>query len=143
MFQTKRDLLVRTMAWRCFLVILVLGLAATVLADEVSIAAKATRLLNEKSKSAPSEVVAKEEGADSTEEEDQTPPQIDKDVEEQDLDIADKDVKREDAEQFWDEAISDSPVLKQSEGDFLTYEEARDKGLLTDQPDDEPSEGKG
>jgi len=94
-------------------------------------------------RSSQSSAQAKEEGADSAEEEGQRPPQIDKDVEEQDLDIADKDIKREDAEQFWDEAISDSPVLKQSEGDFLTYEEARDKGLLTDQSDDEPSEGKG
>ena len=88
--------------------------------------------------SSQSSAQAEEEGADSTEEEGQRPPQID-----QDLDITEQDVKREDAEQFWDEAISDSPVLKQPEGDFLTYEEARDKGLLADQPDDEPSEGKG
>ena len=87
---------------------------------------------------------AMQEAVDSIEEEGQTPPQIDKEVEEKDLDIGgDKEIKREDAEHFWDEAISDSPVLKQQEGDFLTYEEARDKGLLNDQPDDEPSEGKG
>ncbi len=47
MFQTKRDLWIRKMVWRCSLVILVLGLAAIALAGEVCIA--------EKSESVPAE----------------------------------------------------------------------------------------
>jgi len=83
---------------------------------------------------------AKEGGADPAGEESREPSKADRDNEGQDIDIALQDVKREDAEQFWDQAVSDSPTLKKSEGDFLTYEEAHDQGLLTDQADDEPSE---
>ena len=47
-------------------------------------------------------------------------------------------IDSKDAEQFWDKAVSDAPKTKDANGDFLTYEEARDKGILpedADQPD--------
>jgi len=48
------------MVWRCFLVILALGLAFNALTDEACVAAKAARLSDEKGKSVPSEAVVTE-----------------------------------------------------------------------------------
>ena len=43
-----------------------------------------------------------------------------------------QDVKPEDAEQFWDKALSEQPKGKEVKGDVLSYEEARDQGLVED-----------
>jgi CheY-like chemotaxis protein len=62
---------------------------------------------------------------------------------ESELENAAKDVEREDAEQFWDDAVSDSPVLKETDEGMLTFKEARDLGLLDEDPDSEKVEDKG
>jgi CheY-like chemotaxis protein len=59
------------------------------------------------------------------------------------LDVVDQEVGSEDAEKFWEQAISESPNLKTSEEDTLSYEEARDKGLLDDQPEGTPPGAEG
>jgi hypothetical protein len=58
------------------------------------------------------------------------------------LDVAEQDVRRDDADKFWEQAISEAPVLKSSEGDTLSYDEARDKGLLDDQVEKKPPKTK-
>lgn len=42
-------------------------------------------------------------------------------------------VKREDAERFWDEAASGTSLEEDLGEDFLTYEQAREKGLLEEE----------
>ncbi len=54
-----------------------------------------------------------------------------------DIDISDQDIERDDAEEYWDHAVSDSKLPKGENGDMLTYQEARDLGLLTEDSDDE------
>lgn len=63
--------------------------------------------------------------------------EVDAEFELEKLDVADQEVEREDAEKYWERAIETSPKLNSEEGDTLSYEEARDKGLLDDE-----SEGK-
>ena len=46
-----------------------------------------------------------------------------------------KKIDSKDAEQFWDKAVSDAPKTKDANGDFLTYEEALDKGILPEDAD--------
>jgi len=58
------------------------------------------------------------------------------------LDVAEQDVKRDDAEKFWEQAVSESSILKSSEGETLSYDEARDKGLLDDQAEKKPPKAK-
>jgi CheY-like chemotaxis protein len=58
------------------------------------------------------------------------------------LDVAEQDVRRDDAEKFWEQAVSESPMLKSSEGETLSYDEARDKGLLDDQAEKKPPKAK-
>jgi CheY-like chemotaxis protein len=43
-----------------------------------------------------------------------------------------EDVKPEDAQQFWDKALSEEPRGKEVKGDVLSYEEAKDQGLVED-----------
>lgn len=43
-------------------------------------------------------------------------------------------VEKQEAEKFWDQAVSDLPSQVEANGDILTYEEARSKGLI---PEDE------
>ncbi|HEY43934.1 MAG TPA: response regulator [Anaerolineae bacterium] len=59
------------------------------------------------------------------------------------LEVVDQEVGRDDAEKFWEQALSESPELKSSEGDTLSYDEARDKGLLDDQAEGKPPETEG
>lgn len=42
-------------------------------------------------------------------------------------------IKPEDAQQFWDKAISEEPRGKEVDGDVLSYEEAKDQGLVDDE----------
>jgi CheY-like chemotaxis protein len=62
---------------------------------------------------------------------------------ESELENAAKDVEREDAEQFWDDVVSDSPVLKETDEGMLTFKEARDLGLLDEESDSEKVEDEG
>jgi CheY-like chemotaxis protein len=39
-------------------------------------------------------------------------------------------IKPEDAEQFWDKAVSEAPRGKEVDGDVLSYDEAKDQGLV-------------
>jgi two-component system response regulator FixJ len=43
-----------------------------------------------------------------------------------------QEIKPEDAQEFWDKAISEEPRGKEVSGDVLSYEEAKDKGLVED-----------
>jgi hypothetical protein len=43
-----------------------------------------------------------------------------------------EEVKPEDAKQFWDNALSEQPRGKEVKGDVLSYEEAKDQGLVED-----------
>lgn len=54
------------------------------------------------------------------------------DIEPEDLEEAAKSVDQDDAEGFWDEAVA-STTRPQAEGDELTYEQARELGLLGDE----------
>jgi CheY-like chemotaxis protein len=54
-----------------------------------------------------------------------------------DLDQLDEDEKQADPEAFWESAVSETPNLKQAEGDALTYDQARKLGLLPDDLGDE------
>jgi hypothetical protein len=69
--------------------------------------------------------------------------EVDAEYELEKLDVADQEVEREDAEQYWEQAVSDPPKLDSDEGDTLSYEEARDKGLLDDQSEEKPSDTEG
>ena len=62
---------------------------------------------------------------------------------ESELENAAKEVAREDAEQFWDEAVSDSPALKETDDGMLTFKEARDLGLLEEDSGSEKAESEG
>jgi hypothetical protein len=42
-------------------------------------------------------------------------------------------VKPEDAQQFWDKALSEEPRGKEVKGDVLSYDEAKDQGLVEDE----------
>ena len=53
------------------------------------------------------------------------------------LDIAGEDVERDDAEEFWGQAVSDPHGTRPMKRDILTYEEARDQGLLTENDGEE------
>ena len=66
--------------------------------------------------------------------------EVDAEFEIEKLDVADQEVEREEAEEYWAQAITASPKLKGDEGDTLSYEEARDKGLLDEQSEEESSE---
>ena len=66
--------------------------------------------------------------------------EVDVEIELEKLDVADQEVEREDAEKFWEQAATATPKLGSDEGDTISYEEARDKGLLDDQPEAKPSE---
>ena len=61
--------------------------------------------------------------------------EVDAEIELEKLDVADQEVEREDAEKFWEQAATATPKLGSDEGDTISYEEARDKGLLDDQPE--------
>ena len=50
----------------------------------------------------------------------------------QELEKASKGLKRGQADKFWDEAASGSAQKDDPEDGILTYEEARDKGLLSE-----------
>ncbi|HEY46997.1 MAG TPA: response regulator [Anaerolineae bacterium] len=69
--------------------------------------------------------------------------EVDAEFELEKLDVADQEVEREDAEKYWEQAISTSPKLDSDEGETLSYEQARDKGLLDDQSEEKPSEIEG
>jgi len=49
------------------------------------------------------------------------------------LEKAGEGLKRDQADKFWDEAINGIPKEKDGEDGILTYEEARDKGLLSEE----------
>ena len=57
----------------------------------------------------------------------------DKENEEPDLQEEANTVEKEDAEDFWDQAVEDSPSVEEVDNGILTYEEARKKGLLPDE----------
>jgi CheY-like chemotaxis protein len=82
-----------------------------------------------------------EQESDLTPSEDET--EVDAEFELEKLDVADQEVEREDAEQYWEQAVSESPKLDSDEGDTLSYDEARDKGLLDDQSEGKPSDTEG
>lgn len=44
-----------------------------------------------------------------------------------------KGIKPEDAEQFWDKAVTEEPRGKEVDGDVLSYDEARDQGLVDEE----------
>jgi hypothetical protein len=69
--------------------------------------------------------------------------EVDAEYELENLNVADQEVEREDAEQYWEQAVSESPKLDSDEGDTLSYEEARDKGLLNDKSEGKPSDTEG
>ena len=69
--------------------------------------------------------------------------EVDAEIELEKLDVADQEVEREDAEKYWEHAVSATPKLDSEEGETLSYEEARDKGLLDDQPEAKPSDSDG
>jgi CheY-like chemotaxis protein len=69
--------------------------------------------------------------------------EVDAELELEKLDVADQEVGREDAEKFWEQAVSEAPKQKSSEEDTLSYEEARNKGLLDDQPEGTPPGAEG
>jgi len=69
--------------------------------------------------------------------------EVDAEFELEKLDVADQEVDREDAEKYWEQAVSESPKLDSDEGDTLSYDEARDKGLLDDQSEGKPSDTEG
>jgi CheY-like chemotaxis protein len=66
--------------------------------------------------------------------------EIDAEIELEKLDVADQEVEPEDAEKYWEQAVTTTPKLGSDEGDTISYEEARDKGLLDDQPEAKPSD---
>jgi hypothetical protein len=66
--------------------------------------------------------------------------EVDPEIELEKLDVADQEVEREDAEKYWEQALTTTPKLDSDEGDTISYDEARDKGLLDDQPDAKPSD---
>ncbi len=82
-----------------------------------------------------------EQESDLTPSEDET--EVDAEFELEKLDVADQEVDREDAEKYWEQAVSESPKLDSDEGDTLSYDEARDKGLLDDQSEGKPSDTEG
>lgn len=59
------------------------------------------------------------------------------------LDMAGEDVERDDAGKSWDQAVSDPHGEKPVKRDILTYEEARDQGLLTENDGEESLEESG
>jgi hypothetical protein len=59
------------------------------------------------------------------------------------LDIADTGVKRDEAEEYWEQAVSGAPLWKQIDTGMLTYSEAEDLGLLSDETDDESTTDEG
>jgi CheY-like chemotaxis protein len=58
-----------------------------------------------------------------------------------DIETSGENIKQEDAEEFWEQAISKSAVVKDSEGDTLSFDEARTKGLLAEESEEESGEG--
>jgi CheY-like chemotaxis protein len=60
-----------------------------------------------------------------------------------DLDIAPTGVKHDEAEEYWKQAVSKTPLWKQIDTGMLTYREARDLGLLSDEADDESTTDEG
>ena len=57
----------------------------------------------------------------------------DKENEEPDLIEEANKVEKEDAEEFWDQAVEDAPADEEVDEGILTYEEARKQGLLPDE----------
>jgi CheY-like chemotaxis protein len=55
-----------------------------------------------------------------------------KDEEPAELEEVANTVEKKDADDFWEEAVSDTPKSKESDSDILTYDEALDQGLLPD-----------
>lgn len=53
-------------------------------------------------------------------------------------DVAQDDVAREDVEQYWDEAEAASSSVKSDDHDKLTFSEAEDLGLLSEDPEGKP-----
>jgi DNA-binding NarL/FixJ family response regulator len=56
-----------------------------------------------------------------------------KDIKPEELEQAAKDVDSTGAESFWEQAVSESPGRAEAEGDALTYEQAREMGLVDDE----------
>jgi CheY-like chemotaxis protein len=54
----------------------------------------------------------------------------------QDLESAASSLNEQDAEGFWDQAVSGSVTASEEDGDVLTYEEARRRGLLPDESEE-------
>jgi hypothetical protein len=79
-----------------------------------------------------------EQESDLTPSEDEA--EVDVEIELEKLDVADQEVEPEDAEKYWEQAVTTTPKLGSDEGDTISYEEARDKGLLDDQPEAKPSD---
>lgn len=82
-----------------------------------------------------------EQESDLTPSEDEA--EVDAELKLEKLDVVDQEVEREDAEKYWEQAVSATPKLDSEEGDTLSYDEARDKGLLDDQPEAKPSDSEG
>ena len=49
-----------------------------------------------------------------------------------DLDAISQEMDEEEAEEFWEEAVSDSTKYTSPEGEALTYEQAKKLGLLSE-----------
>jgi hypothetical protein len=69
--------------------------------------------------------------------------EVDEDFEIEKLDVVDQEVERGEADQYWEQALSETPKLSDVEGDTLSYDEARDKGLLDDQSEGQSAEPEG
>jgi CheY-like chemotaxis protein len=57
-----------------------------------------------------------------------------------DLEISGEEIKQEDAEEFWEQAVSETPVVKDSEDNTLSFDEAKTKGILADQSKEKAEE---